>query len=80
MAEPKIKIVTLEEVMELHEEWLKRLGGIPGIRNPEVLMYALEAQISPYTKRFLKKPPILAVVSLKSMLLMTAINALVTRA
>jgi hypothetical protein len=29
--------------MELHEEWLKRLGGIPGIRNPEVLMYALTA-------------------------------------
>jgi prophage maintenance system killer protein len=43
MAEPKIKIVTFEEVMELHEEWLKRLGGITGIRNPEVLMYALTA-------------------------------------
>ncbi|MFA0733772.1 MAG: hypothetical protein OGMRLDGQ_000272 [Candidatus Fervidibacter sp.] len=55
MAEPKIKIVTLEEVMELHEEWLKRLGGIPGIRNPEVLMYALEAQISPYYQTVFEK-------------------------
>lgn len=75
MAEPKIKIVNLEEVMELHEEWLRRLGGIAGIRNHEVLMYALRLKFRPITERFLKKPLILVVASLKSMPLMTATNA-----
>ncbi|MCS3919890.1 type II toxin-antitoxin system death-on-curing family toxin [Fervidibacter sacchari] len=55
MAEPKIKIVNLEEVMELHEEWLRRLGGIAGIRNHEVLMYAFEAQVSPYYRTVFEK-------------------------
>jgi len=55
MAEPKIKIVNLEEVMELHEEWLRRLGGITGIRNHEVLMYAFEAQVSPYYRTVFEK-------------------------
>jgi hypothetical protein len=35
MAEPKIKIVTFEEVMELHEEWLKRLGGTQAYEIPK---------------------------------------------
>jgi len=55
MSESKVKIVTLEEVTELHEEWLDRLGGISGIRDPEVLMYAVEAQVSPYYTTIFEK-------------------------
>ena len=44
----EIEIVTLEEVIQLHDEWIERLGGSPGIWAPSVLMYALECQQSPY--------------------------------
>lgn len=55
MEEQEIKIVTLDEVIALHDEWLERLGGLPGIFNPSVLMYAYEAQRSPYYETIFQK-------------------------
>jgi len=48
MNDIEVNIVNMDEILALHDEWLKRLGGTPGIWNPDVLMYAYEAQLSPY--------------------------------
>ncbi len=55
MGKPKVKIVTMDEILELHDTWIKRLGGQPGIFNPSVLMYAYEAQMSPYYETIFQK-------------------------
>jgi len=38
----------MEEVIRIHDEWIEQLGGMPGIWSNDVLMYAYEAQLSPY--------------------------------
>ncbi len=38
------EVVTLEEIVLLHDEWIQLLGGSPGIWAP----YAFECQKSPY--------------------------------
>lgn len=55
MAKGEVKFVTLEEVIALHNEWIKRLGGLQGVRNESVLIYACEAQASPYYETIFQK-------------------------
>lgn len=55
MSEPEVYIVTMDEVLELHDFWLERLGGSPGIWNPPVLMFAYECQLSPYYETLWQK-------------------------
>lgn len=41
-------VLSLDEILEIHDSWIERLGGSPGVWNRDVLIYALEAQRSPY--------------------------------
>ncbi len=38
-----IEYLTLEQVIELHDELLKRYGGLPGIRDKNLLWSAIDA-------------------------------------
>lgn len=38
-----IEYLTIEQVIELHDEMLKRYGGLPGIRNKNLLWSAIDA-------------------------------------
>ena len=38
-----IEYLTIEEVIELHDEMLKRYGGLPGIRDKNLLWSAIDA-------------------------------------
>ena len=51
----EIAVVSLDEILQLHDEWIERLGGAPGIWSPDVLMYAYESQLSPYYDTLYKK-------------------------
>lgn len=55
MNELKVNIVTMDEILELHDAWIEILGGQSGIFNPSVLMYAYEAQMSPYYETIFQK-------------------------
>jgi death-on-curing protein len=56
----EIEIVSLEEIIRLHDAWIERLGGSPGIWSPNVLMYAFECQQSPYYTTLYRKAAHLA--------------------
>jgi death-on-curing protein len=55
-----IEIVSLEEIVRLHDAWIERLGGSPGVWGPNVLMYAFECQRSPYYTTLYQKAAHLA--------------------
>ncbi len=38
-----IEYLTIEQVIELHDEMLKRYGGLPGVRNKNLLWSAIDA-------------------------------------
>ena len=38
-----IEYLTIEQVIELHDEMLKRYGGLPGIRDKNLLWSAIDA-------------------------------------
>ena len=38
-----IEYLTIEQVIELHDEVLKRYGGLPGIRDKNLLWSAIDA-------------------------------------
>jgi len=43
-----VAVVTLDDILRIHDGWIERLGGAHGIWNRDVLLYAFEAQRSPY--------------------------------
>lgn len=53
--ENDVAIVSLDEIIQLHDAWIEQLGGSPGVWSPDVLMYAYEAQLSPYYETVYQK-------------------------
>jgi len=51
----ELRIVSLDEVLELHDRWIDTLGGSPGVWAPSVLLYAYEVQFSPYYNGLIEK-------------------------
>jgi prophage maintenance system killer protein len=39
-----IEYLTIEQVIELHDEMLKRYGGLPGIRDKNLLWSAIDPE------------------------------------
>ncbi len=50
-----IQIVTMDEVLQIHDGWIDQWGGSPSVWSPDVLMYAYEAQLSPYYETIYQK-------------------------
>ena len=51
----EINLVRIEEIIEMHDQWIKLLGGSPGSWAPNVLLYAYEVQLSPYYETLFEK-------------------------
>jgi prophage maintenance system killer protein len=51
----EVNLVSIEEIVEMHDQWIERLGGSPGIWAPNVLLYAYEVQLSPYYETLFEK-------------------------
>lgn len=59
--------LSLEEVNMMHDNLVRTLGGSLGIWEPNVLHYALEAQLSPYYDIAMQTPlSILSEISARS--------------
>jgi len=51
----EVNLVSIEGIIEMHDQWIELLGGSPGIWAPDVLLYAYEVQISPYYETLFEK-------------------------
>lgn len=51
----KVNLVSIEEIIEIHDQWIELLGGSPGIWASNVLLYAYEVQLSPYYETLFEK-------------------------
>ncbi len=51
----EVNLVSIDEIIKMHDQWIELLGGSPGIWATNVLLYAYEVQLSPYYETLFEK-------------------------